>query len=289
MEDYIKSGRIASQAREYGKSIVKVGVSYREIAEKIEEKIINLGGKPAFPVDVSVNYIAAHDHPTYNDKRKIMKGDVVKLDIGVHVNGAVTDTAVTVETGSSKYAKLIKASEDALKEAIKLVKPGVRIREIGKKIQEVIQKNGFSPIKNLSGHGVNLYEVHTDPTIPNFDNGNEKTLEKNMIIAIEPFATTGQGKVTEGRPSEVYGLVFKKNVRNMFDRKVLEYLEKNYKTLPFSAGSLIKEFGIRVKYALKNLEREEIIKKYCVLPEVSKGIVSQAEHTLVVGGEVLTK
>lgn len=289
MSDYVKSGKIAAQAREYGKTLVKAGAKYVDIADKIEAKIEELGGKTAFPVDVSVNHIAAHDCPIFEDERKIEKGDVVMLDIGVHVNGAVTDTACTVEVETTKYTKLIKASEEALQEAIKLVKPGVKINEIGKKIQEVIQSHGFSPIKNLSGHGVGEYEIHSAPTIPNFDNGDEKTLEKGMKIAIEPFATTGQGKVTEGKPSGVYGLVFSKNVRNIFDRQVLKYIEENYKSLPFSTRSLIKEFGNKVRFALKNLERENILDQYNVLPEISKGMVSQAEHTLIVGEEILTK
>jgi len=288
MKDFIKSGKIASQAREFGKTLVKAGAKNVDIADKIEDKIRELGGKPAFPVDVSVNYIAAHDAPIWEDERELKKGDVVKLDIGVHVNGAVTDTACTVEVGTTKYTKLIKAGEEALQEAIKLAKPGVKIRIIGKKIQEVIQKNGFSPIKNLSGHGVDLFEIHSSPTIPNFDNGDEKTLEEGMKIAIEPFATTGQGKVTEGKPSGVYALVVKKNVRNIFDRKVLDFIEKNYRSLPFSTRDLIKEFGVRVRFSLKNLEREGLVEQYNVLPEISKGIVSQAEHTLIVGGEVLT-
>jgi len=288
MEDFRKSGKIAAEAREYGKKLVKEGVKHLEIAEKIEAKIKELGGECAFPVDVSVNYVAAHDCPILDDDRIIKKGDLVLLDIGVHVNGAVTDTACTVEVGSRKNNKLIEASEEALKEAIKLVKPGVKIREIGKKIQEVIQRYGFSPIKNLSGHGVGLYEIHTDPTIPNFDNGDENKLEKGMIIAIEPFATTGQGKVTDGKPSGVYSLVFKKNIRDLFTRKILKFIEDNHKTLPFSTRSLVKEFGVRAKFALSNLEREGIIKQYNVLPEISKGLVSQAEHTLIVGEEVLT-
>ena len=288
MDDFEKSGEIARKAREYGVSLVKEGVKFTEIADKIEAKIIELGGKPGFPVDVSVNHMAAHDCPIYNDQRTIQKGDLVKLDIGVHVNGAVTDTAVTVEAGTNKNKRLIEASETALAEAIKLAKPGVEVREIGKKIQEVIQSYGFSPIKNLSGHGVGIYEVHSGITIPNFDNGDKKELKNGMKIAIEPFSTTGEGKVQEGKDSEVFELINPKNTRDRFAREILEFIENKYKELPFCSRWLIKEFGLRAKLALKQLERDEIIKQFKQLPEISKGLVSQAEHTLVVGGKVLT-
>ena len=286
-KDYIKSGEIARKAREYGRTLVKENAKYLDIAEKIEAKIVELGGKPAFPVDVSVNHVAAHDCPLYNDERVIKKGDLVKLDLGVHVNGKVTDTAVTVEIGD-KYKKLIESSESALQNAIKIIKPGVKIREIGKVIQDTITSYGFSPVKNLSGHSVGDYEVHAGLTIPNYDNGNENVLEKDMIIAIEPFSTNGEGKIQDGKLSEVYGLINLKNIRDSFSREVLKFINEEYKTLPFCARWLIKKFGLRARLALKNLESNGIIKQYYQLPEVSKGYVSQAEVTLVVGGEVLS-
>lgn len=288
-KDYIKSGEILREARAYGKTLVKEGAKYLDIAEKIEQKIVELGGKPAFPVDVSVNHIAAHDCPLYNDERIIQKGDVVKLDIGVHVEGKVTDSACTVEVGTDKYKKLIESAEVALKKAIEICKPGVQIREIGKIIQDTITSYGFSPVMNLAGHGVDNYIVHCPPTIPNYDNGNENTLEEGDIIAIEPFATTGEGKIKDGKLAEVYQLVdIDKNIREKFDREVLGYIDEEYNKLPFCARWLIKKFGLRAKISLRRLELQGIIKQHNQLPEVSKGIVSQAEHTLVVGGEVLS-
>lgn len=287
-KDFIKSGEIAKKAREYGKTLVKEGVKYIDIAEKIEAKITELGGKCGFPVDVSINNIAAHDCPLYKDERVIKKGDLVKLDIGVHINGAVTDTAITVEAGTDKWKKLIESSEKALDEAIKLVKPGVEVREIGKKIQQVIQSYGFSPVKNLSGHGIGEYEIHTGIIIPNYDNGDTKKLEKGMKIAIEPFSTTGVGKVIEGKDSEVYEAVNIKNTRDRFARELLVFISEEYKQLPFCSRWLVKKFGLKAKIALKLLERDGIIKQFKQLPEGSKGMVSQAEHSLIVGEKILT-
>jgi len=286
-KDYIKSGEICKKAREFGVLLIKENAKLLDIAEKIEAKVKELGGESAFPVDVGLNYVAAHDSPRLGDERVLSRGDVVKLDIGVHINGAIADCAVTVEVGTNEYKDLIDASEEALKKAIEITKPGVKLGEIGKVIQEVIQKKGFSPIINLSGHGVDLYEVHKKPTIPNYDNGDETELEEGMVIAIEPFATMGEGKVIEGKESGIYELINEKNIRDSNARKVLKFIIENYKTLPFSERWLIKKFGNVAKFALLNLEREEIIKQFKVLPEKTKGQVSQAERTLIVGKGVI--
>ena len=287
MEDYIKSGEICKKAREYGITLVKEGTKLLDIAEKVEEKIKELGGECAFPVDVSLNHIAAHDTPRFNDDRILKNGDVVKLDIGVHVNGKVSDTAVTVEVGTKKYENLIKASEEALDAAIKIIKPGVKLRELGSAIQETIQKYGYSPIINLSGHGVDEYEVHSKPTIPNYDNNDDTELKENMVIAIEPFATDGEGKITEGKPSGIYELINEKNTRNNNARKIINFVKERYKTLPFCERWLIKEFGVGAKLSLLLLEREGIIKQFNILPEIKKGQVSQAERTVIVGKGVI--
>ncbi|MFH1593060.1 MAG: type II methionyl aminopeptidase [Candidatus Woesearchaeota archaeon] len=287
MEGYIKSGEICKKAREYGATLLKEGVKYLDIAEKVEAKIVELGGKPAFPVDVGIDHVAAHDSPRFDDDRVLKKGDVVKLDLGVHVNGAVTDTAVTVEVGSDEFDKLIKCSEEALNKALEIAKPGVEIGKIGKVIQEVIQGKGFSPIINLSGHRVDLFEVHAKPSIPNYDNGDSTKLEEGQVFAIEPFVTTGEGKVTEGKLSGIYELVFDKNIRDANARKILEFIKEEYGTLPFSERWLIKKFGNVAKLALLLLGREGIIKQFNTLPEISKGQVAQAERTFIVGKGVI--
>lgn len=287
MEDYFKSGEICKKAREYGVTLIKERAKLLDIAEKIEEKIEELGGECAFPVDVGLNYVAAHDTPRFNDDRIVSKGDVVKLDIGVHINGKVSDTAVTVEVGTNKYENLIKASEEALDNAIKIIKPGVKLREVGSVIQKTIQKYGFSPIINLSGHGVDEYEVHSKPTIPNYDNNDNTELKENMIIAIEPFATDGEGRITEGKPSGIYELINEKNIRNDNARKILNFVKEKYKTLPFCERWIMKEFGNSAKLSLLLLEREGIIKQFNVLPEIKKGQVSQAERTVVVGKGII--
>jgi len=211
----------------------------------------------------------------------------VKLDLGVHIDGAVTDTAVTVEISSNKYEKLIESTEEALKKALEMVEVGIEVRKIGAVIKETIESYGFIPSINLSGHRVDEYEVHAAPSIPNFDNGDDTKLEEGQVFAIEPFATDGAGKVIEGKLSGIYSLINPKNIRDSNARKVLEYIVEKFKTLPFSERWLIKEFGVKVKFSLLLLEREGILKQYTILPEKNRGQVSQAERTIIVGKGVI--
>ncbi|MBI4447759.1 type II methionyl aminopeptidase [Candidatus Woesearchaeota archaeon] len=285
-EDWIKAGKIAAESLAYGRSLAKPGIKLLELAEKIEAKIFELGGRPAFPVNLSLNHIAAHYTPSYNDETAFKEEDILKIDVGVHVNGCVGDTACSV--GNNK--ELIKASEEALKAAIKIFTPGTKIREVGKAIQEQIQSYGFSPIRNLSGHGIAEYNLHSGITIPNYDNGDEKVLEDGQIIAIEPFATTGQGVIEEGKPSGIFRLQQAKPTRSMSTRQLLKFVAEEYKTLPFAKRWVINKIP-GATLALITMEREGMLHHYPQLPERSKGLVSQAEHTLLVKDKpkILTK
>src|SRR3989344_4648134 len=279
-DELIKAGKIAKEAREFAKNIVKENSQLLDVAEKIENKIIELGGKCAFPVDLSIGNIAAHYSPDVNEGTIFKKCDLVKVDLGVHIDGYLVDTAITVEVNSVKNKKLMESTNEALKVAIDNVKPGVEVREIGKVIQKTIQSYGFSPIRNLSGHSLDRYKVHGGLSIPNYDNGNKTKLKMGDIVAIEPFATDGVGKVTEGKESGIYALLDKKPIRDANSRKILVFIEKEYNTLPFCRRWLVKKFPLfQVNIALKLLKENNIIKSYSVLPEESKGIVSQSEHS----------
>ena len=160
-EKYILAGKIAADAREYGIGLIKPGVSYLEIVNKVESKIIKRGAGLAFPVNISINEIAAHFSPRHDDKAlTFRKGDVVKLDIGAHFDGYIADTAETVEIGAHKYEDMIKASCDALDAVIAFIKPRINLLEIGKTVEDTIKSYGFKPIDNLTGHSMHRY-VHT--------------------------------------------------------------------------------------------------------------------------------
>ncbi|MBN1644600.1 type II methionyl aminopeptidase [Candidatus Woesearchaeota archaeon] len=290
LEDWRKAGKIAAEALEYGKSLVKKGNTLLEVSDKIEDKIVKLGGKPAFPVSISCDYFAAH-YCADPDEKTVFNAQVVCVDVGVHVNGAIGDNAATVDL-SNNWSDLIKASREALNAASKIIQIGTNINEIGRTIQETIQSFNFSPIKNLSGHGLGLYEIHTKPSIPNFDNGNTEKLKKGQIVAIEPFATNGLGMIYETDRANCFALKQVKPVRTPFAREILKHIQEEYKTLPFTTRWLSRKFGLgKTNLALKELLNKGILDKFPPLPEKNKGMVSQAENTFLIDDkvEVLTK
>lgn len=289
LEKWRKAGKITAQAIEYGKSLIKPGAKLLEVSELIEKKIEEIGGKLAFPAQISMDSIAAH-YCAEPDDKIVFDKQVCSLDIGVHVDGFIGDSACTVDL-SGEYTDLVKASEEALKEAIKIVQIGVKANEIGKVIQETISSFNFSPIKNLTGHGLSKFNIHDSPTIPNFDTGDETELEKGMVIAIEPFATNGTGMVYERDQGNIFSLIQKKPVRSQFAREVLKIIE-TYDNLPFTTRWLAKKMSLpKVSFALRELLKRGIIKSYPPLSEKNKGIVTQAEHSLIIDDnvEVTTK
>jgi len=278
--DIKKAGEIAQKVKAYAKEIIKKDVKLLDIADKIDAKILELGGKTAFPVNLSINDIAAHYTPTYNDD-STAKG-LLKVDIGVHINGAIADTAFSLDLeNSEENQKLIKASQNALNSALKIVKHGAKLNEIGKTIQTEIEGLGFSPIRNLCGHSLGEYLVHGGLTIPNYDNGNDAELDSGAY-AIEPFATTGTGIVYEGKPSGIYQLLERKAVRDSLARQIMDFIEEEYKTLPFAQRWIIKKFSTRALISLSLMEKAGIIKQYSQLVEKSHEPVSQAENTILI-------
>ncbi len=279
-EKYIQAGRIAAIARDYGASLIKEGASLLEVTEKVEQKIIELGGEFAFPPQISLNEIAAHYCAEPKDTIIFKKGDIAKLDVGVMIDGYIGDTAITVDLGDNE--KLAEASREALNNAIKIIKPGITISEIGSVIHDTIVKYGFAPVRNLSGHGLSQFVFHDKPSIPNFDTGDRTRLEKGMIIAIEPFASSGAGVIYESGAGNIFSQITRKPVRNIITRQILSEIEK-YKQMPFTTRWLTKKFPEpKVNFALRELLQLGVIRSYPPLPDQRKGLVSQAEHTVIV-------
>ncbi len=284
LEKYLEAGKIAKQVREEAVKLIKPGVRLLEVAEFVESRIRELGGEPAFPCNISVNSDAAHFTPKAKDERVFREGDVVKLDIGVHVDGYIADTAVTVDLGD--HEDLVKAAEEALRKAIEVVHAGVNTAEISEVIYDTITEFGFKPIVNLTGHGLDHYVAHAPPTIYNVKIEKGVELKEGMVIAIEPFVTNGAGKVAERGECEIYSLIAVKPVRMRQAKQLMEEILKKYKTLPFAKRWLRTSDVILAK-----LVREGILRAYPVLTEVGRGLVSQAEHTVMVeenGARVIT-
>ncbi|MBS3075760.1 type II methionyl aminopeptidase [Candidatus Pacearchaeota archaeon] len=279
LNDYKKAGEIANKIRDFARNLIKPGMPLLEIAKKIEKEIENLGGIPAFPVNLSINEIAAHYHPTLEDQA--LAQGLLKVDIGIQINGFIADTAFSMDlTPEKKYKELIKASEEALENALNLLNKNPSLTEIGKTIKETIEKKGFSPIINLSGHELKQYDVHAGITIPNYANNSNIKLEEGAY-AIEPFATTGEGKVIDGQSSNIFKITTSRNPRNPTARKILEYVSEKYKTLPFSLREMQEKFGPMARLGLKELEQIGAVHNFPQLIEKSRAPVSQAEHTFI--------
>lgn len=281
IEKIKKAGKIAQEVVAYAKEIVKPGVELFEVASKIDEKIEELGGKPAFPVNLSVNEIAAHSTPKPGDT-DVARG-LLKVDIGVHVDGYVADTAFSVNLDSGDESevnkKLIGAAEEALEHALHTLEEGVRLRDVGLAVQRAISSKDLLPIVNLSGHEIKRYDLHAGLTIPNYDNGSDIELEEGLY-AVEPFATNGVGKIRDGKPSGIYIVQNEGNVRDSFAREVLNFIDEEYKGLPFCSRWINRKFGGRGLLALRQIEQAGILHQYAQLVEAGGGKVAQAEHSV---------
>ena len=280
IEQYKKAGLIAQKIRKFVRGYIKPGMLLIEIARTIHEEIEKHDAISAFPVNLSIDSLAAHYHPIPGDETKAE--GLLKIDFGISVDGYIADTALSLDlTPDNKHKELIKASEKALENAIKLLEKNPTIHEIGLTIQETIEEKGFSPIVNLSGHSIDHYNVHAGVTIPNYGNNNSNRLEPG-VYAIEPFATTGEGKIYEGPPGNIYSITNPKNTRSPKAREIFEYILDKYKTLPFSAREIQDKFGTMARISLKELENQDIISSYGQLIEKAHGPVAQSEHTIII-------
>ena len=289
-ETWRKAAKIAAQVLEYGKGLIKKGASYVEVSDMIDQKIYDLGGKPAWATQISFNEIAAHQCADPGEER-VFGDDVVKLDVGVHIDGFIGDNAVTIDL-SGKYSDLVKASRDALDQVAKILQVGTTLDEIGRTVQETIKGYGYSPVRNLSGHTLMQWNIHGHPSVPNVSTGDTWDLEEGQVIAIEPFATDGVGKIYESDKCNLFALAQKKPVRSPFAREIMAHIDKNYDHFPFTTRWLTKRFGAgKTALALRELDRIGNLAKHPPLVEEGKGMVSQAEHTFLIGDkvEVLTK
>ena len=275
IEKTIKAGEILKKVVKEAEEKVVVGSKILDVAEFIENRIVELGARPAFPCNISINSDAAHSTPARGDERVFRKGDLVKIDIGAHIDGYIADMAISIDLGD--HGDLIRAAREAVFNAIDVVKAGVDTAKIGKVIEETIKNYGFKPVVNLSGHGLLPYIAHAPPSIYNYATQKGIELEEGTVIAIEPFATDGVGKVVERGECEIYSLLNPKPLRLRTMREIVSEISEKYKTLPFAKRWLnVSDLWI------SKLVREGVLREYPVLTEVSRRAVSQWEHTIIV-------
>ena len=286
VEKLVKAGEIAARAREMGARLVREGSRASEVCAKLEEYIVESGARPAFPCNFSVNHVAAHYTPGVSDDVVVREGDLVKVDVGVSVDGFIADTAITVDVGGS-HGDLVRAAEEALEAVLRIMKPRVRIYEIGRAVEPVIKRRGFRVIRNLAGHTIGRYVIHAGTSVPNYPERKSfyARIEPGTVVAIEPFATNGRGYVVESGPVNIYSYTGKKPriPLNEVESEILEYVREEFKTLPFTPRWLAGRWDpAKVVEALKSLASKGVLHAYPVLVESGRGLVSQAEHTFVV-------
>ena len=293
IEKFRLSGKILKNSRDELKSLIRENMLIIDICEKAESLIKEKGGEPAFPCNVSVNEITAHYTSPPKDKTRIPENSLVKIDMGVHLDGYVTDTAFTI-CFNPEHMLMVSAAQEGLQAAIETIHSGISTSKIGEIIEKTIRNRGFRPISNLTGHSVGRYLIHAGTSIPNIKQFSFTKIKEVQVFAIEPFVTLPEaaGRVENHPKKTIFRLTKNKKIKNPYSQKILNYIDKKFKTLPFSERWL-KGIVPENKHnqAFKNLINSKIISGYPVLIEASKKIVAQAEHTIIIekdGCTVLT-
>jgi methionyl aminopeptidase len=293
-EENLKAGRIAGQIRHKLLDSVYPGKPIFELCEEIEKDIRVLGGLPAFPCNVGINEIAAHYTSGIDDTTIIPKEGIVKVDFGVHINGYIADTAVSIPL-SNEYRHMVKVVEDALTKAIEYLKPGVKPKTIGEVVEQTIREWGYKPIRNLMGHKMERFALHAGNSIPNIGDLDGKPIQQGEVYAIEPFLTTsnGKGEVTESNQSFIYRLHKEKGIKDTYMKNLVKIIKNQFYTLPFTLRWLQEEAkNLKFTSAFSNLITKGYVKDYHVLVEKSGEPVTQAEHTILItkdGCKILTE
>jgi len=283
IEYYEKAGKIAGEVREDVRNKNWVGHTVEEICQYVESEIIKKGAKCAFPVNTSINEIAAHYTAEPNDSKTVSDTDLVKIDLGAQINGYIADTAVTVNY-DPQYDSLVQTAEDALQNAMSMIKVGVKSKDVGRKIQNTIMDMGFKPIANLSGHSLDQYTIHAGKTVPNMWSIGSFDFSEDVAYACEPFVTAknGLGFVRNGKIKNIFALASRKRTKNDEADKVQEYIWNNFNMLPFALRWLLKEWEEKeARKLLDILIKKKVVKAYAILVEASGKTVAQAEHTFI--------
>lgn len=288
VESYIKAGKAAVAAKKVARKLVKSGALCLTIANTCEQEILNNGCELSFPINMSLNEVAAHYSPTIDDKMVIPEKGLLKIDIGSHYNGYIADSAFTINiNGDPELQKFIDAANEGLEAAIEIFKPGVKLYELGEQIADRIIKYGLRPITNLGGHELKQYNLHAGPFIPNFkDTSHSQEIKPGDAYACEPFSTSGVGKVVNGNKSYIYRFV-KKGSKNIPYEEIgyMNKIEKLTNHLPFSPRLLEKYKVIpknKIQREIDFFLRRKIIDNYPILIERTGAPVAQQEHTIII-------
>ncbi len=288
IQDYIKAGKAVIAAKKLAKEIVKPGAFFLDVANKIEAEIYKNGCELSFPVNMSLNEVAAHYSPVIDDKTLIPESGLLKIDIGSHFNGYIADSAITLNLGEDpKLQTYIDAAEEGLEAAIEIFKPGTKLYELGEVIAQKIISHGLRPITNLGGHELKQYNLHAGPFIPNYkETLHSEVLKPGDAYACEPFTTSGVGKVVNGKHSYIYRFAKRKKKNLPYEQQgYMNKIEKNTNHLPFSPRFLENKNLIpknKIQRTIDAFVRKNILDHYPILIERSGEFVAQQEHTIII-------
>jgi methionyl aminopeptidase len=283
IQDYINAGKIALAVRENARKKNHIGSTLEEICNSVEKEIESKGGKCAFPVNVSLNEIAAHYTAEPNDTITVKDTDLLKIDLGVQINGHIADTAVTV-CYEPKYDYLVQAAESALKEAMSIIRVGTKSSDVGKTIENTVKQMGGIPIANLSGHSLEQYTIHAGKSVPNIWSIGSFSFQSTEAYACEPFVTTpeGSGFVREGKIRNIFSLVTRKRTKDEDANKMIDFIWQKFNMLPFALRWFIPEYDEKTaRELLERLIKSKIVRAYPILVEANEQRVAQAEHTFI--------
>jgi methionyl aminopeptidase len=279
LEAYKKAGKICGAARDYGAGLIKDGARAVDIADAVEKRILELGGKLAFQTTVNLNDVAAHYAPLLGDPLTIKATDYVKLDCGVHVDGWIADTAITIRPAGRD--KLIECSEKMLAVALPMFRPGTVIEEISAAMEDVAKEFKLKPVANLTGHSLERWTVHGGIVIPCVRGSAPKVLSEGEVYGIEPFVTTGKGMVKDSPPPTIFRWIADRPQRDMTAKRLLMATKSDWQRLPFAKRWAQEKFG-NVDLVLNRLVKDGSLWAYNTLKEVSGKPVAQTEHTVIV-------
>lgn len=305
LNDYRHAAEAHRQTRQWAQKNIKPGQTLTEIANGIEDSVRALVGHQGleegdaqiagmgFPTGLSINHCAAHYTPNLGNKMVLQQEDVMKVDIGVHVNGKIVDSAFTLAF-NPRYDPLLEAVKAATNEGIKHAGIDARLGEIGGRIQEVmesyeIELDGVTypvkPIRNLNGHNILPYSIHGTKSVPIVKSNDQTKMEEGDVFAIETFGSTGKGYVIEEGEVSHYarrGDAPKMDLRLGSAKSLLNIINKNFGTLPFCRRYLDRLGQEKYLLGLNNLVSNGIVESYPPLVDKKGSYTAQFEHTILI-------
>lgn len=301
LNDLRKAAEVHRQVRQYAQKFIKPGLTLTEIVNGIEDSVRALTGHDGltegdsliagmgFPTGVSLNHCAAHYTPNAGNKIVLQQEDVMKVDIGVHVNGNICDSAFTV-TFDPVYDNLLAAVKDATNTGVKAAGIDVRMSDIGELVQEAMEsyeveiKGKTYPVKairNLNGHDIIPYTIHGGKSVPIVKSSDHTKMEEGEVFAIETFGSTGKGYVRDDMEISHYAKkadVSPASLRVSSAKKIYSAITKNFGTLPFCRRYLDRLGHEKYLLGLNSLVAAGVVEAYPPLCDIKGSYTAQYEH-----------